>query len=110
MKIRDVQKRITIDPFDVLFVVTNGGSNEKDAFTPVFLLDAAKIFLGGTAVITVRCGLSIGYQDEDSNLFPTATQVFSDKSQRSAVAVVGASRDIHKPVLVIMVDGIKLRI
>ena len=73
IEIRDVQKRITIDPFDVLFVVTDGSGNEKDAFAPVFLLDAAKIFLSGAAVITVGCGLPIGYQDEDSNLFRTVT-------------------------------------
>ena len=65
IQICDVHKGITIDSLDVLFVLPDSGRNEQYSLAPVLLLDAAEIFLGGTAVVTGCCRLTIGYKDQD---------------------------------------------
>ena len=68
IQICDVHKGITIDSLDVLFVLADSGRNEQYSLAPVLLPDAAEIFLGGTAVVTGCCRLTIGYKDQD--LYP----------------------------------------
>ena len=46
IQIGDVQEGITVDAFDAGLVVADGGGCEKNLFAGVFLLDAAKVFLG----------------------------------------------------------------
>ena len=51
VQICDVQDGITIDPFNILLVVTDCSSYKQQAFPLVLLLDTAQIFLrSGTAV------------------------------------------------------------
>ena len=57
IQICDVHKGITIDSLDVLFVLADSGRNEQYSLAPVLLLDAAEIFLGGTAVVAGCCRL-----------------------------------------------------
>ena len=51
VQICDVQDGITIDPFNILLVVTDCSSYKQQAFPLILLLDTAQIFLrSGTAV------------------------------------------------------------
>ena len=65
IQIGDIQKRITVDTFDTGLVVTDGGGCEENLFAGVFLLDAAKIFLGRGAVVAGIGWLTVGDQDQE---------------------------------------------
>ena len=67
IQIGDIQKGITVDTFDAGLVVADGGGCEENLFTGVFLLDAAKIFLGCGAVVPSVRGLTIGDQNQELN-------------------------------------------
>ena len=79
IQICDVHKGITIDSLDVLFVLADSGRNEQYSLAPVLLPDAAEIFLGGTAVVTGCCRLTIGYKDQDLYLLRRLTSCSATK-------------------------------
>ena len=86
IQICDVHKGITIDSLDVLFVLADSGRNEQYSLAPVLLPDAAEIFLGGTAVVTGCCRLTIGYKNQDLYLLRPFNQLLGHKTKRGAVA------------------------
>ena len=65
IQIGDIQERITVDAFNAGLVVADGGGCEKNLFAGVFLLDAAKVFLGCGSVVPGVCGLAVGDQDQE---------------------------------------------
>ena len=108
IQICDVHKGITIDSLDVLFVLADSGRNEQYSLTPVLLLDAAEIFLGGTAVVTGCCRLTIGYKDQDLYLLRPFNQLLRHKTKRGAVAVAATGSNVHHAVFIIVIDAFKL--
>lgn len=110
IQICDVHKGITIDSLDVLFVLPDSGRNEQYSLAPVLLLDAAEIFLGGTAVVTGCCRLTIGYKDQDLYLLRPFNQLLGHKTKRGAVAVAATGSNVHHAVFIIVIDAFKLRI
>ena len=64
IQIGDVQERITVYALNTELVVADGGGCEENLFAGVFLLDAAKVFLGRGAVVSGVCGLGVGHQDQ----------------------------------------------
>ena len=59
IQIGDIQVGITVDAFDAWLVVADGGGCEENLFAGVFLLDAAKVFLGCSAVVSGVRGLAV---------------------------------------------------
>ena len=110
IQICDVHKGITIDSLDVLFVLADSGRNEQYSLAPVLLPDAAEIFLGGTAVVTGCCRLTIGYKDQDLYLLRPFNQLLGHKTKRGAVAVAATGSNVHHAVFIIVIDAFKLRI
>ena len=108
IQICDVHKGITIDSLDVLFVLADSGRNEQYSLAPVLLPDAAEIFLGGTAVVTGSCRLTIGYKDQDLYLLRPFNQLLGHKTKRSAVAVAATGSNVHHAVFIIVIDAFKL--
>ena len=71
IQIGDIQKGITVYAFDAGLVVADGGGCEENLFTSVFLLDAAKVFLGCGAVVSGVRGLAVGNQNQELYRFWT---------------------------------------
>ena len=71
IQIGDVQERITVDTFDAGLVVADGGGCEKNLFAGVFLLDAAKVFFGCSAVVAGVRGLAVRHQNQELYRFRT---------------------------------------
>ena len=71
IQIGDIKKGITVDAFDAWLVVADGGGCEENLFAGVFLLDAAKVFLGCGAVVSGIGWLTVGDQDQELYRFGT---------------------------------------
>ena len=71
IQIGDIQKGITVYAFDAGLVVADGGGCEKNLFAGVFLLDAAKVFLGRGSVVAGIGWLTVGDQDQELYRFGT---------------------------------------
>ena len=108
IQICDVHKGITIDSLDVLFVLTDSGRNEQYSLAPVLLPDAAEIFLGGTAVVTGCCRLTIGYKDQDLYLLRPFNQLLGHKTKRGAVAVAATGSKVQQRVVKVVIEAFKL--
>ena len=65
IQIGDVQEGITVDAFDAGLVVADGGGCEENLFASIFLLDAAKVFLGCGSVVPGVRGLAVRNQDQE---------------------------------------------
>ena len=85
IQIGDIQEGITVDAFNTWLVVADGGGCEENLFAGVFLLDAAKIFLGCGAVVAGVCGLAIGNQDQELYRFGTPGKLLNKVVQNLIV-------------------------
>ena len=91
-------------------VIANCGSNEQNALTLVFLLDATQIFLSSRSAVSAGCGLSIRDQHEKANFLWPFGKLLCHKAKGSTVTVAGPGGDVHQPVLVIPVNAVELGI
>ena len=71
IQIGDIQEGITVDAFNAWLIVANGGGCEENLFASVFLLDAAKVFLGCGSVVPGVRGLAVRNQDQELYRFGT---------------------------------------
>ena len=86
LQIGDVQEGITVYAFDTGLVVADGGGCEENLFAGVFLLDAAKVFLGCGAVVSGVRGLAVGHQDQELYRFGTPRKLLRNIAQSLYIA------------------------
>jgi len=110
IQIGDVQEGITVYAFDTGLVIADGGGCKENLFAGVFLLDAAKVFLGRGAVVTSVGGLTVGDQNQKLNRLRPPCKLLRNIAQSGTVTVADTGGNVHEPVFIIPVDVVKLSV
>lgn len=110
LQVRDVEEPVPVDPLDVGLVAADGGCEHLDSPGGIFLLDPPQVCLRLRAVIVVCRRLPVRDDDQEPYGLRPCQQALCGIAQGGTVAVPAPGAHVHQPVLVLVVDGIELRI